>query len=307
MSLICLDAEFANGNRMLELAIHDADGTQLFHEYFKPEGLRWWRSDIHHITPDMVRGKRPFKAHIHSIQNIIDSADRVIGFALNNDFEKMSNEGIEGLADKPVVELRNWYWMCIGQYEGVAYGNGPGLGAVAERFGITFEDGAEHTASGDTLMTLRCYGRLLEIFSEKFLTPEQAALPVGRRLDLFDQIYEQQREPHVRELAHGYCTLLKTPLGYKLKCGHLKPQARQADDDDTRPVPVATIEVNCRHTAELELRNLLQRRAVRKLVGVYDLRPVDIDRFKAYTNTFDMTRSEYNHKLLKMRTSVRLL
>ena len=293
MSLICLDAEFANGNRMLELAIHDRDGRQLFHEYFKPRDLSHWRSDIHHITPKMVRDKRPFAAHVPRIQQIIDGASHIIGFALNNDFEKMEREGVTGLPDKPVIELRNWYWMCVGQYENVRYGNGPGLAAVAERFGISFADGDEHTASGDTLMTLRCFERLLEIFKDKFLTEEQRALPIEQLVDLFGPIYDREREPFVRQNAHGYCSLLKTPLGYKLKCGTLDPSKTRREDDnnENKATLVTTIEVNCRHTAELDLRRMLSRRMSHRTPGLYDLRQADIDRFNSYTNTFDLHQS----------------
>jgi len=299
--LICLDAEFANGNRMLELAIHDSRGDCLFHHYFKPGDLHRWRTDIHHITPEMVRHERPFKAYCAEIQRIIDGASHVIGFAVNNDFEKMAREGILRLADKPVVELRDWYWMCVGRYEGDIYGSGPGLGAVAERFGFHFDEGAEHTASGDTLMTLHVFGSLLDIFREKFLSVEQRRLPVERQIELFGPIYEREREPYERERAHGYCQLLLTPRGYKLKCSHINPDTAPHDPDSPPRCPVAaTIEVNCRHTAELELRRMLSRRADPHMRGIYDLRPADIERFSAYSNSFDMATSHYNRLLLKM-------
>lgn len=301
MSLICLDAEFANGSRMLELAIHALDDAPLFHEYFKPVGMRYWRSDIHHITPKMVAGKKPFGAYLSRIQRIVDGAERVIGFAVNNDFEKMSREGITGLEVKKVVELRDWFWMCIGQYEDVPYGSGPGLAAVAERLGIAFDEGAEHTASGDTLMTLECFRRLYAIYSEKFLTPEQQQLPVEEGVELFDAIYDREREPVMREMAHGYCTVLLTPKGHKLRFGHSQPSRCHAEEGESQNTEILTIEVADRYKAEVEIRKKLSKRQSRNLIGVYGLRPADLDAIRRYSNTYVMADSEYYHSLVRSR------
>lgn len=49
---ICLDAEFAEGVEMLELAIMSGDGRMIYTQRFRPATLRRWRSYPHGITPE---------------------------------------------------------------------------------------------------------------------------------------------------------------------------------------------------------------------------------------------------------------
>ena len=292
---ICLDGEFANGRRLLELSIFDSLGNELYHQLFKPAGMTRWPSDIHHITPAMVKDMPSFSACRRDIQAIIDRADRVIGFALNNDFEKLTAEGIVGLEKKPVVELRRWFWVCIGQYEGVSIDSGPGLTAVAERLGITVEASTEHSASGDTRVTLECFNRLLDMYIDKFIGREQASqMTVAQIVDSFDAVYEREREPVMRQRAHGYCSLIGVDDGvYKLKCS--------ANDHSDKENCIATIEVNCRFKAEVELKRQLARRELSGRFGHYRLKQADIDKFLAYTNDFDMAESEYYRAVVNPR------
>ncbi len=292
---ICLDGEFANGRRLLELSIFDISGNELYHHLFKPEGMSRWPSDIHHITPEMVREMPTFNKCRRDIQSIIDRADRIIGFALNNDVEKLTNEGITGLEDKKTVELRRWFWVCIGQYEGVPIDSGPGLTAVAERLGISVEASTEHSASGDTRVTLECFKRLLDIYIDKFIGAERASqMSTGEIADTFNAVYDREREPVMRERAHGYCSLIQTDAGtYKLKCSANKPE----NSNDV----AATIEVNCRFKAEVELKRQLSRRELSGRFGHYRLKTADFTKFQSYANQFDMAESEYYRAVLNPR------
>lgn len=292
---ICLDGEFANGRRLLELSIFDGSGNELYHQLFKPTGMSRWPSDIHHITPEMVKNMPPFSKCRHDIQSIIDRADHVIGFALNNDFEKLASEGITGLDKKKIVELRQWFWVCIGQHEGVPIDSGPGLSAVAERLGITVEETTQHSASGDTRVTLECFKRLLDIYIDKFIGKERAEqMSTGAITDTFAEVYDREREPVMRERAHGYCSLIEVGQGvYKLKCGSHKP-------DNTKDV-AATVEVNCKYKAEVDLKHQLARREMPGRFGHYRLKQSDIAKFMAYTNEYDMADSEYYRAVVNPR------
>lgn len=51
---VCLDAEFVEGNELIELSIFALDRTQIYSQRFKPARYKNWDSSIHHITPEMV-------------------------------------------------------------------------------------------------------------------------------------------------------------------------------------------------------------------------------------------------------------
>ena len=92
---ICLDAEFAEGVEMLELAIMSGDGRMIYTQRFRPATLRRWRSYPHGITPEMVENEPLFAECRQEIQSIIDAASHVIGFAVaENDLRKLRQEGI---------------------------------------------------------------------------------------------------------------------------------------------------------------------------------------------------------------------
>lgn len=289
MKIICLDAETTDRGEILELSVFDADGAEIYQQYFRPEHARRWRTDIHHITPAMVADKPSARKCLPSIQRIIDAATHILGFAVDNDIRILGNAGVARLDKKKIIEVRQWYWFCRGRHAGVDINGGPGLTTVAAELGVDLSDDAAHSASADTRATLQCFNILAEEFQTKY-APGGAdnPLPAEELLSCFDTLYDRERIEVLRRRAHGKLYLIHTPKGHRI-----------VRSMDKRPeTPLATIEVPDRFKAELDLRRAFARRRSRDSQIHYALRPADIEAFKAYTNTFDPDDSELCKRLL---------
>lgn len=289
---ICFDAEMTDRGELLELSIYSAQGNEIYHELFKPFSQKRWRTDIHHITPEMVKDKPFFSACRRAVQRIVDYADYVIGFAVDNDIRTLSNEGIKHLEDKHVIEVRNWYWLCRGNEKGVDINSGPGLQMCAPELGVEFGENAAHSASGDTDVTLRCFMALVEEFRQRYMADEPAPEKLEDVLERFEQEYAKARWKFREEKARGALHLVKLPDGtFKL--------AKSASGVENAK-SVASVEVADRYKAEFEMRTHFQKRQTAGRIGVYKLRDADIQWFEAYTNTFGEEDSEFYKKMLKM-------
>lgn len=282
MKLICLDAEFADAREMLELAIYDYGYTRIYRSLFRPVTVRQWRSSerIHHISPEMVRDQPRFADCREEIQQIVDRADYIVGFAVDNDLRMLERSGIERLDERTVVDVRDIYWHCVGRPAGVSLNSVSGLAACASDLGIEFGEGEEHSASGDTLVTLRCLRAMID------RDPEAATDPEGALRRLIDATEADKRQFR-RENAGGYVHLLKGPKGYTVRPS-VNEQLQRSD-------VVATIAVEHRDRAEVDFINHFAKKAVRGEHRVYQLRDRDIAYFRNYTNTYD----EENYELYR--------
>ena len=163
---IVLDAEFTDTQEILELTIASLEGDIIYHQYFKPvESSRWPNSQrIHHITPSMVADKPTFDRCRDKIQTIIDRASYICGFAVDNDLRHLDEHGIYIADDKHVVEVRNWYWVLRGKDKGLDFGITPGLSAALTDMEIAFDDSEAHSATADTLNTLKLFMSLSDSY-----------------------------------------------------------------------------------------------------------------------------------------------
>ncbi len=274
MKLICLDAEFADSREILELAIYDYEGEQLYRSFFRPVTLRQWKSSekIHHITPAMVKDKPSFEKCRDDVQRIIDSADYIVGFAVDNDIRMLERSGIETNDACRIVDVRDIYWHCVARGNGIGLNNVPGLSSCASSLGIQFGDGEEHSAAGDTVVTLSCLKTLMASDPEAETDPEGV---LKRLIEATDRDKKEFR----RENARGYIHLLKGPKGYSIK--------PSTNEHLTRTDVVATISVEHRDRAEVDLLNHFSKKAIRGEHRIFALRDRDINYFLNYTNTYD--------------------
>ena len=69
-------------DEILQLSIINGNRKVLFNEYFKPENCDTWEEAmaINHITPEMVKDKKPFRKSVKKIMRIINKAELVIGY-----------------------------------------------------------------------------------------------------------------------------------------------------------------------------------------------------------------------------------
>lgn len=291
MKIICLDAETTDRGEILELSVFDAgNGDEVYHQYFRPENARRWRTDIHHITPAMVADMPSARKCLPDMQRIVDSATHLLGFAVDNDVRILRNAGVERLDDKEIVEVRRWYWYCRGRLNGVDINGGPGLTAVAAELGVGLTDDTAHSASADTRATLECFNILAEEFRTNHAgdATDASAMSTAELIGHFNRLYDKARIEVLRQRAHGMLYLILTPKGHRI-VRSMENRHEQA---------LAAIEVPDRFKAELDLRRAFAKRRVRESAHHYKLRQSDIDTFKGYTNTFNADDSELCKRLL---------
>ncbi|MDE6324036.1 MAG: 3'-5' exonuclease [Paramuribaculum sp.] len=286
---ICLDAEFVEGDELIELSIYGLDRKEIYHQRFKPIRYSEWDSSIHHITPDMVAGAPAFSECLADIQQIIDRADALIGFAIENDIFHLERQGVIQLQQKKILELRDWFWINHGKENGLDLFQGISLEKVTDLLDVSFGIEGMHSASGDTLATLDCFLKLFGIFCRR---NSLSTDDVENAIRLFENEFAQEKEAYDRAHAEGYAMLLRIgDNGYTLRVRREEPQPS--------PRLAAMIRVADRKRASVELQNMMARRPMLGK-GVYRLNNKDIERFKAYTNGFDSEEHALFKKLEKL-------
>ncbi len=297
-NIIAFDAEFAT-LEILELSIYSDtlpfsyEPQEIFHSLFRPENERRWPGSerVHHISPAMVRREPFFRRHRARIQSLIDKAECLVGFAVENDIEALRREGIEIPEDKPVIDVRDLHWILEGSARGVELDARKGLAVTAGELGIEFNDNDAHGAGYDTLKTLECFRVLFDRFAREVVGVEDGVWP-DDILERYQAHWDSVREEYLERFAHGWVSLVETRDGYRLKASRFAP----ADDKAS----VATIEVAARWRALNEIDARFDRRRNREHPSLYLLKPSDIDWFRSYTNEYD-AQEAVHHRLHSLR------
>lgn len=287
---ICLDTEsaqsFSRGhNELIELSVYNTDFEEIYNHRFKPATLRRWDSKIHHITPAMVKDEVKFADCRGEIQQLFDNAESIIGFAINNDIGALSREGIRGLGDKRIFELRELYWYCVGRHSGSKLYSGPGLTKCAEELGVPVIQEEVHSAGGDTKVTLNFFFTLLR----RFRDAEMPAADLKADFEtIASELLRRTKEEKFRydaRQASGMIHLMIDPGGvYYMKAA---PGEIEADN------VVASIKVGARRRALYELETLFDSRSLPMHKSMFHLKNSDIERFRNYTCEFDDRESHY--------------
>lgn len=287
MNLISLDIEATDNGEMLELSIiNHSDCEIAYHSYFKPVIARTWPNSqaVHHISPEMVKDAPSIKKERKTIQNIIAKADGIIGFAVDNDIRYLQGSNVEISDDTMVIDVRDWFWYYKGKHLDIEFGAVPRLAKCAELLGFEFSEESEaHSASNDTLMTIKLFNALLE--------ETDPNLTLAEKISQFEKLFDEERRLHAERMARGFISLIHTPKGYLLKNNHNQP----ASDAEFY------IEVPGRFQAEHDLRDKFRKRESAPDSHLYKLRKSDIDFFKSYTDTYDADKEEFYRHLAKAR------
>ncbi|MCM1348020.1 MAG: exonuclease domain-containing protein [Firmicutes bacterium] len=286
---VCLDAEFVEGDELLELSIFGPDLTEIYHRLFHPVHHKTWDSSIHHITPAMVADSPKFAECVADIQPILNSARYLIGCAIHNDTGHLSRQGITGLDDKEIVELQQWYWIVRDRASNPDPYHVASLETIAAALNVEFAPEAKHSAGGDTLVTMRCFTILFEEYcSANSIDPARFSEAISH----FNTLYADCKDEYDRTHAEGYAVLLRVGTdGYALRTKRECPAES--------PKIAAVVKVADRKRADVELGALLSRRPMISR-GVYRLRSRDIEEFKAYSNGYDTTEHALFNKLQKL-------
>lgn len=296
LHFVGFDAEFAI-QEVLELSIYSLDKDtsdgqhytdnndtrkatdlkEIFHQYFKPRNeYRWPGSErVHHISPRMVSHRPHFSRFRPMIEEIIDKADCLVGFAISNDIEALRREGIRNLDDKPYIDIRDMHWLCHGRDAGVELDARRGLAATAEELGVEFSDSDAHGASYDTRKTMECLEALLDTFTAKYPMTEDRNDLLAHYL----QVWDKEREDYLREYAKGWIAIMEARDGYRLKASRLsEPKGDKV---------VSCVHVMARNRALDEMDAKFAKRRHPEDRHVYRLTQADIKWFENYTNEYD--------------------
>lgn len=291
MNLICLDIEATDNGEMLELSvINHSDCSTAYHSYFRPPTARIWPNSqaVHHISPEMVKDAPSIRKERPAIQRIIDGADGIIGFAVDNDIRYLQGSNVKIGEDIKVIDVRDWFWYYKGRYLDIEFGSVPRLAKCAELLGFEFSEESEaHSAANDTLMTIKLFNALV--------AEADTGLSIEETICRFETIFEEERRLYAEKMARGFISLVRTPNGYLLKNNHSRP----ASDAEL------SIEVSGRFQAEHDIREKFSRRETATDSHMYDLRKSDIEFFKNYTNSYDPEKEEFYRHLVKARRKAR--
>lgn len=287
MEIICLDAEFTESEELLELSVFNLDGKEVYHKFYKPELIKEWRTDIHHITPEMVADKPTFAKCRAEVQKLLDDAFALTGFAVGNDLRVLTRSGIGGLETKRMIDVKDMYWYLRGIPEEMSPFTVPSLLICANALGLDFSEQEAHSASADTEATLKCYNLLFEEFKAK----EGEGMEDADVVDLFAGKIERAKACFVENASKGFIRIYKQAEGYKVKFSG-------NPEHDTRGL-VAEVPVNDRYKAEYEIRKLLKKKELPGKFNIYKLTPKLIGDVKAYTNEYDAEESAWCKKVVR--------
>ncbi len=301
LSCVCLDAEFASSRdilEMLELTMIVSEGKVIYNQRFMPARIRRWNLIPHGIRPSMVAAEPSFASCRPSIQRIIDNAKYLMGFALENDLRRLEAQGTRNLADKKIIELRDWFWHIYGRNHGLDYSQDIGLARCCNELGVEIDPDQAHAAAYDTTVTLRCFHILLDSFA--------AAHPgFGSFDDLYAAFageFAEAKKAYDLEAAKGYCSIFH----------HIRQDgsrdyrfiaSREAPDPQRHDL-IATIPVANRRKAIIDLSTMLAGHLLSsKTFNFHRLTQHTLDRFKAYTNAPDLEEVDFARNLLKLSSA----
>ncbi len=284
--LICLDAEFADGRYMLELSISDARGQLIYNKRFKPDRISDWGTVPHGITPAMVADAPRFCNCVKEIQCIIDNADYITGFALENDFRRLSAEGVVIPADKKVIEVKDWFWVLHGLSHGFDYHKGVSNHSVAQELGIDTDESRLHASDYDIELSLSSLNSLL------FKADTSAAASLDEYYPAVMDRFKVEKEAYDRQQSAGFCYIVQKENGYWVKFNQNKP--RQSSSI------IAMIKVESRKEAKLFMSQLFLNRIEDSSFFVEKISRAKLEKFKAYSNTFSAEDGAVQSKLLKL-------
>lgn len=287
MNIICLDAEFAENEELLELSIFDLSGREVYHNYYRPEHIKVWRTDIHHITPEMVADKPFFKEKRGEVQEIADTCFAITGFAVGNDLRVLARSGVKRLESRRVIDVRDMFWFLRGRKSGMTPFAVPSLIACAGALGLDFGEDTAHSASADTEATLRCFNLLMD---------EYRGLNSGdqKEEDLvmaFIDDINSARAAFVEESARGVVRVMASKEFHVIHFG-------RNNDVEAKNI-IMEIPVADRYKAEYDIRKMLKKKEVEGKRNMYRLTPKLIEDIRRYSNEYDEEESAWCKKVLR--------
>ena len=293
--LLCFDTETTNHGELLELSVFDLAGNEIYHQYFRPR-VKKWPTDIHHITPEMVADKKRFIAHRREVQQLLNSADCLLGCALSNDLHTLKRHGVELNSKQTIFDIQKWNWLLNDDSERNER-HQAGLSAIAKHYGLDFGELKAHSATADTCLTLQCFKALVKDFGlrnsiddalistitsnhteGKEINNVQKAL--ADLLRLYEEAYQHAIHVFRMKNSAGFINVVKRDNGFSLKYTRFLP----VNIDNV----LFSVPVTDRIKAEEDLRKYFEPIQIKGLTGFFDFGDKDFQYIKNYTNTIDL-------------------
>ena len=290
--IIFFDTEFTGNGELLELAIMNGDGALLYHSYFKPITSKQWKTDIHHISPEMVANERSFSSCLPEIQPIFNNAKVLSGFSLKNDLKILEEHGIQNLKDKKIIDIHDYFWLIHKDEVKWNLDSMPSLIKCSKSLGIAFNEEDAHSASFDTELTLKCYNLLNQRFSANDSNSGDYSLLADAIIDSI----EKAKLEYYRKKAIGYIKVYKNNKGYYISF--------TSTSDKNNENLIFEVKIENRYKAEYEIRKLFKNKLDKKLSYIYNLRSNDLERIKAYQNTYDKDEAEFYKNLMRNKYKI---
>ena len=281
MNIICFDIEATDNGEMLELSIISyPQKKDLYYSRFRPQKSKTWKNEtIHHITPEMVKNSPLLEDEKGTIVNILNSADAILGFAIDNDIRYIENNLGYNFNDIYKIEVKDWLWALDGHRFDVAYPAIPKLSKCCEFYGINFSEETEaHNAKNDVLATINLFERITQNHNLSALT-EKAIIEIERKINTKEEKYKE-------EIAKGYISLVLANGLFVIKNNREKLETSEF-----------SIYFESRFKAEFELRKKFKKREIFEGAFKYKLNSNDIAFFLNYKNSYSPTEEEFYRKL----------
>lgn len=147
-------------DEILQIAIINGNGEELFNSYIKPDARRTWTkaSEVNGITPRMVKDSPHFSDVQDTIQDIFNNAEVIVGYNVEFDIRFINASGIKLKKRVKIFDVMKEYAVVrgiIGNYGDYSWCK---LEQCASAYNYKFD---AHDASEDAKATLHCYKSLL--------------------------------------------------------------------------------------------------------------------------------------------------
>ena len=153
-------------DELLQVSIIDIDGNELFNSYFKPHAISWHEAEkVNHISPEMVQNAPAIADKIARINEIVYSAEKIIGYNTYFDLRFLISNGLIISEDAVIEDVMKRFAPIYGQWnEYFEDYKWQKLTTAASYYGYDWESrpyGA-HNSLADCYATLYVHNKILE-------------------------------------------------------------------------------------------------------------------------------------------------
>ena len=190
----------AKRDELLQISIISEEKKVLFNSYIKPQRAKCWDDAmaVNGISPEMVADAPEITDVRDYIQDIVDSADEVLGYNTVFDIRFLNAAGI--MVDKPIIDAMR----LLGKRED--NGRWWKLEDIAVQMGFDYSKCKAHNSLTDCFVTLYVYNRIYHPVNKSiFTTKEDKDYFTGRKCDaVIYEIFRATEEEKEKSRKYGF-------------------------------------------------------------------------------------------------------